>query len=269
MKEMRSHIIILCILMLVLSPVAADSASGDDIKNSQFTAAMKEVASSLYPDLKEEFLVDHVEGTGLLVPDTMIPENESQETLPESSPSYLTSSGSLKETTEGNERSDWLTYLVDPRYSIQIPPDWALYGANTTSLDGVVVMFWNKQNPPSFISVLALDNPDKQALDEKEVIEIEETRILDSFSHWNVSIIREAGAFGTLGEASASYLLLAGGEDDRVISSYLLSDSSAVFWLSAIAENPESYQRNTEIFKDILVTFTPNTSDDAEQLWHM
>lgn len=265
---MRSLIIILCFLMLVLLPVAADPASGDESENSSFTAAIKEVASSMYPDMKEEFLVDHAEGTGLLVPDSFESEIESRETIPGSSSSQLTSSGYDKGGTEGIEKSDWLTYSIDPRYSIQIPPDWALYGADTTSLDGVVVMFWDKQNPPSFISVLALNNPGGLALTEKEAVEIEETRILDSFPTWNVSIVREAGAFGTLGEASVSYLLLAGGENDRVISSFLISDSSAVFWLSAIAENPAVYRENTEIFKDILVTFMPETSEDADLLWH-
>lgn len=164
-------------------------------------------------------------------------------------------------------KTDWLLYEADPRFSIYIPPSWTPFRVTTTNSNGTVVMFWDNQMTPSFISVMAADNPAKRAFTEKEATEIENSFILPSFSVHNLTPLGDAAAFGTLGKASVSYLPMAGKNSDWVVSSYLLSDSSAFFWLTAIGTDQSTYMENTDLYSDILMTFSPHSSEDAGNLW--
>ena len=170
-------------------------------------------------------------------------------------------------TGAGNYQAGWMTYLADPRYSIQIPPNWSVFQTTTTSDNGTVIMFQDNSASPSFVSVMAADNQYYHFFTREEAGELEMNHVYPSFERWGLSLIPDAGEYALSGQASISRSVMAGDPHQQVVSSYILSDSSGYYWISLIGSGYSTYMRNTGIFNRILSSFVPS-SDDARRLWN-
>lgn len=168
----------------------------------------------------------------------------------------------------GRKPDGWLTYLEDPRYSIQVPPGWSVYETSTTSENGTIVMFQDNQPSPSFISVMAADNPVLRSFTNEEAGELETNYMYPSFKEGGLRLIPGERSYSTSGQASISHSVIAGDPDRWVISSFLLSDTENFYWVALIGPDLNTYEKRVDIFNEILSSFIPSSSPDASGLWH-